>query len=85
MDNMNNALTNKNCVLEQLMATSAKQSTTIAKQATTIQTFSVEVNKLQLKITNRVFRVGKSDDVRNFLKDGYFWSHRYKVSHMIPD
>ena len=73
MDNMANAVTNENTVLEQLVVTNAKQATTIATQTTTIQNLSVEVRQLQLKISTRGGRggiSGKSDDVSKFLKDG---------------
>ena len=74
MDNMDNAITNKKAVLEQLEETKARQVFTIAKQFTTILSLSYEVNQLQLKIINRGSRCGrrvKSNDVRKFLKDVY--------------
>ena len=57
MDNMANAVTNENTVLEQLVVTNAKQATTIATQTTTIQNLSVEVRQLQLKILPEVVEV----------------------------
>ena len=88
MENTTNTVTNEKAVLEQLVATNAKQASTIATQATTILVLSDKVKKLQLSIINKGVRDGRggnSDNARKFLKDGYCWSHGYKVSHMAPD
>ena len=74
MDNMANAITNEKAVLEQLVATNAKQASTISTQATTILSLLDEVKKIQLKIINkgvRGGRGGKSEDVSKFMKGGY--------------
>ena len=74
MDNITNSVTNEKDVMEKLVATKENQTTTISIQANTI--LSVEVKKMQLNITNRGGRGGKSDGVRKLLKDGYCCSHR---------
>ena len=53
MNNMDNAFTNKKDVVEPLVTTNYKKSSTIATQATTILALSEEVNKLQLMIINK--------------------------------
>ena len=71
MDNMDNVVKNKKSVLEQLVETNIKQSSTIVTQATIILVISDEVNKIQQIIINkrgRVSRGGKSDDDGKSLK-----------------
>ena len=75
MDNMATAVTKEKGVLEQLVATNAKQASTIATQVTTILELSDELNQLQLRIINKGGRGGRvvnSGNVRKFLKDVYF-------------
>ena len=70
------------------MATNTKQSSTISTQYTTILALLYEVKQFQIRIINKGgigVIGGKSNDVRKCLKDGYCWSHGYKVSLMIPE
>ena len=52
MDNMSNAAINKKAVLEQLVATNAKQAFAIAIQVTTILVLYYKVKQPQLRIIN---------------------------------
>ena len=53
MDNMANFVTSDKAILQQLMATNNKKSSTITTQATTILALSYEVRKSQLRITKQ--------------------------------
>ena len=88
IDNMAKSITNKKAVLDKLVANNYKQSSNISMKANNIPTLSDESKKRQLRIINRGSRGGrggKSDDARKFPKDGYCWSHGYKVLHMSSD